>query len=78
MVRLENLPSINQHREEEEQDNDAGAPPGPRYGESRGQGAANDHAQRPCIARSLRPGDPLYPDICSVEDVITVTCPETR
>ena len=41
MVRLENLPSINQHREEEE-DNEVGRPPGPSYGAGRGHGPAGE------------------------------------
>ena len=42
MVRLGNLNSINQHREAEEEDNEAGAPPGSRHGANQGQGAADE------------------------------------
>ena len=40
MVRLGDLPSINQHWEEE--DNEAEGSPGPRHRAGRGQGAASD------------------------------------
>ena len=43
MVRLGNLPCIDQYREEEEEeDNEAGGPPAPRHGACQGQGAAGE------------------------------------
>ena len=43
MARRGNLPNINQHRDEEEEEgNEAGSTPGPRDGASQGQGAAGE------------------------------------
>ena len=42
MVRLGNLNSINQHREAEEEDNEAGRNSGPKDGAGQGQGAAGE------------------------------------
>ena len=59
MVRRVNLPSINQHREEEKEGSEAGATPGPRHRASQGQRVASEEVDVETSKTGLGQGNVL-------------------